>query len=161
VPHAQPTIVATPGAEIVYLVLTGVGMHLVYLAVNVSAVLLLRVPAPEAKAVVIMGSHKMISTAVTLISYLPKSFGNAGLLTTPCIVGHLAQVFVDSAIVSVLAAREDARLAAAASAASAKSSGDSSDSGPGEEVRRGRSCTALLCSATLQMYRASRCTDIH
>jgi solute carrier family 10 (sodium/bile acid cotransporter), member 7 len=62
------------------------------------------------KAVVFMGSQKTLPIALAVIAFLPESiFGLHGLLTIPCIIGHLSQLFIDAFIASRMAAAEEDR----------------------------------------------------
>lgn len=60
---------------------------------------LLRLKRREFKAVVIMGSQKTLPVSVTVISFL-SSLGEEGLMTIPCIVGHMSQLFMDAYLCS-------------------------------------------------------------
>ncbi|CAN0494599.1 unnamed protein product, partial [Discosporangium mesarthrocarpum] len=53
----------------------------------------------EMKAVVIMGSQKTLPVSVTIISFL-GALGFEGLMTIPCIIGHVTQLFIDAYICS-------------------------------------------------------------
>jgi hypothetical protein len=66
----------------------------------------------ELKAVLIMGSQKTLPVCVTIISYFPPSFGVEGLLTLPCIMGHVVQLSIDAVIVSRWATLEEERIQA-------------------------------------------------
>jgi len=61
----------------------------------------IRLEQPEWKAVLILSSQKSVAVAVTVISYLdPDQVGDLGLITVPCIAGHISQLFIDAFIVS-------------------------------------------------------------
>lgn len=108
--RAQDSITSTPFGQICLLILAGAALHVAFLAINyVATALMLRLPPREFKAVLIMGSQKTLPVSVTIISYFPAAFGAQGLLTLPCIVGHMVQLFIDAVIVSRMAAAEDAR----------------------------------------------------
>ena len=109
----QESITSTPFGQICLLILAGAALHLVFLAINfVAARFVLRLPPREFKAVLIMGSQKTLPVSVTIISYFPPAFGTQGLLTLPCIVGHMVQLFIDAVIVSRMAAAEESQLQA-------------------------------------------------
>lgn len=60
-----------------------------------------------------MASQKTLPISLSVISFLPvEKFGEHGLLTIPCIVGHLTQLFMDAFIASRIAAAEEERRAA-------------------------------------------------
>lgn len=87
--------------DILIVIVAGVAMHLIYLAWNSFATMLLQLPLREKKAVLIMASQKTLPVSVTVIGYLDEMVvGNHGLLTVPCIVAHMAQLFIDAVIVS-------------------------------------------------------------
>ncbi len=43
--------------------------------------------------------------ALTVVAFLPESAGDEGLMAIPCIVGQIAQLFIDSYIASYWAAK--------------------------------------------------------
>ena len=78
----------------------GLVIHAVYLGFTFGMATLLRLPLPEKKAVVVMGCQKTLPMAMTVLTFLPPSFGEPGLIAIPCILSHLTQIFVDAAICS-------------------------------------------------------------
>jgi hypothetical protein len=109
----QSEIISTPFGQIFLLILAGAAVHTLFLVVNFVAVkFICRLPERELKAALIMSSHKTLPVAVTVISYFPESVGPQGLLTIPCIVSHIVQLFIDSFIVAKMASKEENRLAA-------------------------------------------------
>jgi hypothetical protein len=109
----QEDIKSTPLSQICLLILAGAALHLTFLAVNfVVTKHVLHLSFPELKAVLIMGSQKTLPVSVTIINYFPASFGTRGLLTLPCIMGHMAQLFIDAMIVSRWASLEEKRMQA-------------------------------------------------
>jgi hypothetical protein len=77
--------------------LAAIGWHFLLLAINLLACKAARLPESERKAVVIMASQKNLPTAAVIISYFdPSSVGNLGLMTVPCVVWYVAQLFVDA-----------------------------------------------------------------
>lgn len=78
----------------------GVAMHLIYLAWNFIATKVLRLPSREKKAVLIMASQKTLPVSLSVIAYLEDDLYDQALLAVPCILGHLAQIFIDAMIVS-------------------------------------------------------------
>ena len=93
----------------------GLVIHAVYLGFNFGMATLLRLPLPEKKAVVVMGSQKTLPMAMTVLTFLPPSFGEPGLIAIPCILSHLTQIFVDAAICSKWAQVSDKPAAASGS----------------------------------------------
>ena len=53
-----------------------------------------------------MTSQKTLPVSVTVISFL-GSVGEVGLMTIPCIIGHLSQLFIDAYISSRWASEVD------------------------------------------------------
>ena len=87
-------------AQAAYVVLLGCALHCVLLALNSAALAALALPKAEHRAVLIMASQKTLPMAVTVISLLPASVGEQGLILIPCIIGHLSQLFIDAALVA-------------------------------------------------------------
>jgi sodium/bile acid cotransporter 7 len=55
-----------------------------------------RIPIPVRKAIVIMASGKTLPVAMAVLTFLPHSIGDKGLIAVPCIVCHLSQVLLDA-----------------------------------------------------------------
>lgn len=109
----QDDITSTPFGQICLLILAGVALHVVYLAMNFLGCWLLRLNRADFTAVLLMASQKTLPISLSVISFLPvEKFGEHGLLTIPCIVGHLTQLFMDAFIASRIAAAEEERRAA-------------------------------------------------
>lgn len=76
-------------------------LHLTLLFVNYSFCSILKLPGREKMAVVILSSQKTFPVALAVISYLdPEEVGELGLLTIPCIIGQMNQLFTDSLVLS-------------------------------------------------------------
>ncbi|GAB5407632.1 MAG: hypothetical protein Aurels2KO_58630 [Aureliella sp.] len=87
-----------------------IAMHLVFLAFNFIGVGILRLSDRERKAVLIMASQKTLPVTVTVISFLKESeVGDLGLITIPCVIAHISQLFIDAYIVGVWIARYEAQ----------------------------------------------------
>jgi hypothetical protein len=109
----QDHIKSTSFDQICLLILAGAALHLTFFTVNYVVVrYVLRLSLTQQKAFLIMGSQKTLSVCVTILSYFPASFGTLGLLTLPCIMGHMAQLFIDAFIVSRWATFEEKRIQA-------------------------------------------------
>jgi hypothetical protein len=77
--------------------LAAIVLHFVFLFFNILLSWLLRFPEKERKAIIVMASQKNLPTAAVIISYFdPTSVGNLGLMTIPCIVFYIMQLFIDS-----------------------------------------------------------------
>jgi len=96
----RDVIVAQPAEMIFLAIAVGIALHAVLLALNGAACWLLRLAPPERKAAHILGSQKTLPVSITVLSFLPPRLGNIGLLTIPCIIGHLSQLFTDAFLVS-------------------------------------------------------------
>jgi hypothetical protein len=60
------------------------------------------------RSLVITGSQKNLSTSLAIISFLPSNqLGPDGLLTIPCIMAYVTQLFFDSYVASRMAAAGD------------------------------------------------------
>lgn len=98
--RSQSKLIKQDPIDILQVIAAGIGMHLVYLIWNFGAVTLLRIDQKERKAVLILASQKTLPVSVTVISFLSEKVGDLGLVTIPCIVGHISQLFIDAYIVS-------------------------------------------------------------
>ena len=76
--------------------LWAVGLHLVMLVVNYIGAWLIRVNLAVRKTLVILASTKALAIALSVISFLPPEIGDAGLMSLPLIVMHLALLLIDS-----------------------------------------------------------------
>lgn len=114
--RAQDDIIDTPFGQICLLILAGIAVHVVYLAGNFAIGRLIRLPEREFKAVLIMCSQKTLPVAVAVIGFLDESkVGSQGLLTIPCVIGHISQLFMDAFIVGRMASAEEKRMAESSS----------------------------------------------
>lgn len=81
--------------------LAAIVLHFVFLFTNILLSWLLRFPEKERKAIIVMGSQKNLPTAAVIISYFDAAaVGNLGLMTIPCIVFYIMQLFIDAFIAS-------------------------------------------------------------
>lgn len=95
-----------------YAALAAILLHFVFLFWNILVSWLLRFPEQERKAIIIMASQKNLPTAATIISYFdPAAVGNLGLITIPCIVFYIMQLFIDSFIANTWSSKYE-RIAA-------------------------------------------------
>ena len=107
----QDDIIGTPFPQVCLLVLAGCAIHVFYLALNYGLTIPLKLPLKDFKAVLIMSSQKTLPIAIAVISFLPPDkFGRHGLLTIPCIIGHLAQLFMDAFMTTKMASAEEERM---------------------------------------------------
>eukprot|EP01026_Neomeris_dumetosa_P061491 TRINITY_DN5804_c0_g1_i1.p1 TRINITY_DN5804_c0_g1~~TRINITY_DN5804_c0_g1_i1.p1 ORF type:complete len:288 (-),score=33.26 TRINITY_DN5804_c0_g1_i1:685-1548(-) len=104
---SQDSIIDTRFTSILLLIASGILLHFVYLTINYGVVKLGRFDVPERRAVLLLASQKTLPVSVTIISYFSADVGDQGLITLPCIIGHLVQLFIDSYIVSRWNASDD------------------------------------------------------
>lgn len=71
-----------------------------------------------------MSSQKTLPVSVVVIGFL-DAIGEEGLMTIPCIVGHMSQLFIDAYIASRWANDEDDVVVAGAEVQAAKMNGES------------------------------------
>lgn len=91
-------------------------LHFVLVFFNILVSWLLRFPEKERKAIIVMASQKNLPTAAVIISYFdPASVGNLGLMTIPCIVFYIMQLFIDSFIANGWASKYEKLAAVEAS----------------------------------------------
>ncbi|CEL99177.1 unnamed protein product [Vitrella brassicaformis CCMP3155] len=83
----------------------GVGLHLAYLALNASFSIILRLPTPIMKAVVVCASQKTLPVCVTVIEFLPTELGSRGIMVIGAILGHFTQILIDAFLASWWAQR--------------------------------------------------------
>eukprot|EP00892_Ulva_mutabilis_P004019 jgi/Ulvmu1/198/UM001_0202.1 len=103
--RAQAEIIGAPLAQVALLVLACAGAHSTLLLFNTACALLLRLPRADAVAVVIMTSQKTLPVSIAVIAFLPsETYGRHGLLSIPCILGHILQIFLDSFLAARVAA---------------------------------------------------------
>jgi sodium/bile acid cotransporter 7 len=96
---AQNLLLEQQFVNILYIIIAAVLQHAIYLVFNAGMVhYVFRMPIEEGVAVTIMGSQKSAPVAVTAILYLTDSVPTQGLLSVPCIVGQLVQIFMGAAI---------------------------------------------------------------
>eukprot|EP01024_Parvocaulis_polyphysoides_P056892 TRINITY_DN602_c0_g1_i5.p1 TRINITY_DN602_c0_g1~~TRINITY_DN602_c0_g1_i5.p1 ORF type:complete len:441 (+),score=33.99 TRINITY_DN602_c0_g1_i5:121-1323(+) len=108
--QSQDSIVNTKFTSILLLILSGIGLHFLYLTINFVSVKLARWEVSEQRAVLLIASQKTLPVAITIISYFGAEVGDQGLITLPCIIGHLSQLFIDSFLVARMVANDTKQL---------------------------------------------------
>ncbi len=83
-------------SSLVLVLLSGILIHVLYLAFNDAASRLLRLPLEVRKALVIVASQKTLPVAMTVLAFLPVPAEAKGLIAIPCITSHLTQIFFDA-----------------------------------------------------------------
>ncbi|CEL99178.1 unnamed protein product [Vitrella brassicaformis CCMP3155] len=82
-----------------------IAMHIVFLVLNALSSLLLRLPPPIMKAVVVCASQKTLPVCVTVIEFLPTELGSRGIMVIGAILGHFTQILIDAFLASWWAQR--------------------------------------------------------
>ena len=96
-------------SSLLVIVLSGLGIHALYLVFNGGVCALLRLESAARKAVVLMTSQKTLPVAMTVLAFLPESAVSPemkGLIAIPCITFHLGQIFMDAFIATRWGAQE-------------------------------------------------------
>ncbi|XP_028410176.1 probable sodium/metabolite cotransporter BASS4, chloroplastic [Dendronephthya gigantea] len=75
----------------------GLALHLVMIVVNYVGAWLIRVSLKVRKTLVVLASTKTLAITLSVITFLPPELGDAGLMSLPLIVMHLALLLIDSA----------------------------------------------------------------
>jgi len=113
VPYTQVSTAVSKGISpglvpLVQITAIAVAVHVVYLVTNAGALAALRVGGRDAekargvrRAVILVASQKTLPIAITVLQRMGAYLGeSAGLSVIPCISAHLAQIIVDSFLVS-------------------------------------------------------------
>lgn len=82
-------------------------MHVIFLLLNWVFCGILKLELSIKKTVVVLGSHKAVAFALTVIGFLPDSAGSRDLMGLACIIAYLVVLAIDSLIVSKLATVEE------------------------------------------------------
>jgi sodium/bile acid cotransporter 7 len=96
---SRSVIVQQSAGEIVCLIVATVLQHCFYLAYNY--ILLRQIgifPLKQMIAVLIMASQKSSPVALAVVTNIASDDNDRGLLTIPCVIGQLAQIFIGSFI---------------------------------------------------------------
>jgi len=102
---ARDELLGTSVGVFFAVVALAIGYHALFLAVNWAALALLRVPAPEFAASLILASQKSAPVALTAIEFITDDLSVQGLLAVPCVLGQLGQVFMGHPITAALGRR--------------------------------------------------------
>ena len=74
-------------------------MHIMFLLLNWIASGFLGLSLPDKKTVVILGSHKALSFALTVLKFLTTEVGSRKLMSIVCVIAYLTLLVLDSMIV--------------------------------------------------------------
>jgi len=114
VSKSQSKIVSLNIGAIVGLAFTGLVIHAIFLAFNyLVATHALKLRLDLKKSVVVMCSQKTLPMAMTIVALFPDCLpdscpvGEKGLISIPCILSHLVQIFTDAFICSKWAEYSD------------------------------------------------------
>jgi len=96
---SRETIIQQSGPEVICVLVTVIVQHCIYLTYNYNILRLLNVPLKQLIAVTIMASQKSSPVALAVIINIDSlSSTTRGLLTIPCILGQLSQIFIGSVV---------------------------------------------------------------
>lgn len=98
---ASESLRSISAASFLAVVALGFALHLLFLAFNVAGVIACGFSLDVKKCLVIMCSQKTLPVCLSVISFLPPSFGEHGLLAIPCIIGHIVQIVADAYLAQV------------------------------------------------------------
>lgn len=99
--HSRKELVSQQAHQIAALIVVCSVLHIVFLIFNLFCAFVIQLRQRELMAVVIMASQKTFPVCLAVISYLdPDQVGDVGLLTIPCIISHMSQLFIDSFLLS-------------------------------------------------------------
>ena len=76
-------------------------VHSVYLIMNGLASFILRFGMEETKCIVILASQKSVAIGIAIVGYLPREFGDQGLMAIPLVLSHLSMILFDACIISI------------------------------------------------------------
>lgn len=76
-------------------------VHSVYLIMNGLASFVLRFGMLETKCIVILASQKSVAIGIAIVGYLPREFGDQGLMAIPLVLSHLSMILFDACIISI------------------------------------------------------------
>lgn len=101
VSRAQATIATAGAGNIIACVACGIGLHVVFWMVNAPVFAFRPITDDHQKrAVFLLGSQKTLPVSLAIIAGLPEgTIGDLGLMTLPCIFGHLSQLIIDAFLV--------------------------------------------------------------
>lgn len=103
---AQEILVQQAFVNIVYIIIAASLQHVTYLIFNALVLrLAFSIAIEEAIAVWIMSSQKSAPVAVTVITYLTSQVSSQGILSLPCIIGQLIQIFLGSSFAPFVASK--------------------------------------------------------
>jgi sodium/bile acid cotransporter 7 len=96
---SRAVIIQQNVGEIVCIVIAVVSQHCFYLAYNYILLRQIGVfPLKQMIAVLIMASQKSSPVALAVVTSIASTDDEKGLLTIPCVIGQLAQIFIGSFI---------------------------------------------------------------
>ncbi|MEW5306312.1 MAG: hypothetical protein WDW38_007127 [Sanguina aurantia] len=94
--YSQHHLIEQQPYDILFAVIAAIVEHFFFLVCNTIIAFIFRLADAERKAFVISASQKSLPTAAVIIAYLPPNVGEAGLVSIPCIVFYIMQLFIDS-----------------------------------------------------------------
>jgi sodium/bile acid cotransporter 7 len=104
--NAQEALMEQEFVIILLAIAAAIVQHFCFLVMNTVLTWGLRVPHKERQAIIIMASQKNLPVAAVIISYFdPDVVGSLGLITLPCIVFYIMQLFIDATIANSWASK--------------------------------------------------------
>eukprot|EP00794_Sanderia_malayensis_P018973 gene18973-20880_t len=76
-------------------------IHIVFLVINRLLSFIIRLNVEETKCIVILASQKSLAIGIAIVGYLPKAFGDQGLITIPLVLCHLSMILFDAGLISI------------------------------------------------------------
>ena len=76
-------------------------IHFIFIIMNRLMCFILRLNAAETKCLVILASQKSLAIGISVVVYLPASFGDQGLIVIPLLIAYLSMILLDAAIISI------------------------------------------------------------
>lgn len=88
----------TPIGSVFAVLGLGIALHVLLLLFNYGVTHFLPIALPERKAVVLCASQKTVTTALSVLQFVPPELADRGLLMLPILLSHFAQTIMDAII---------------------------------------------------------------
>ncbi len=96
--YSQHKLMEQKAYDVLLAIMGAIGQHFLFLVMNFIISWILHFPDAERKAYVLSGSQKSLPTAAVVIEAINNPDLNQGLITIPCMVFYIMQLFIDSFI---------------------------------------------------------------
>jgi len=87
--------------SILFVIGWAIAMHLLFLLINTVASFVLRLEVDQRKCIIILASQKTLAVGVSIIVFLPKSLGEAGLIAIAIVISHITTLLFDSLLIGL------------------------------------------------------------